>query len=134
MVRPPSHPPVRGPVVVAAGQGGGQEPAAVQRAVVEATSPAVAVASPAPLPALAIPIANQPTIVRRFTGDPSTSATELDPMPSASGTATDLPPSGAAERDSTTALLDRVDEMMARLEERILEELERRGGRFAGLF
>ena len=35
---------------------------------------------------------------------------------------------------STTALLDRVDEMMSRLEERILEELERRGGRFTGYF
>jgi len=35
---------------------------------------------------------------------------------------------------STTALLDRVDEMMSQLQERILEELERRGGRFTGYF
>jgi beta-mannanase len=38
------------------------------------------------------------------------------------------------ETMSSTALLDRVDEMMSRLEERILEELERRGGRFTGYF
>lgn len=44
----------------------------------------------------------------------------------------DAPPSGGG--DSTTILLDHVDELMTRLEERVLEELERRGGRFAGLF
>jgi hypothetical protein len=39
-----------------------------------------------------------------------------------------------ADAPNTTAVLDRVDEMMAHLEERILEELERRGGRFTGSF
>jgi hypothetical protein len=41
---------------------------------------------------------------------------------------------GATRQPSTTEVLDRVDEMMAHLEERILEELERRGGRFTGSF
>jgi hypothetical protein len=41
---------------------------------------------------------------------------------------------GGPRMPSTTEVLDRVDEMMAHLEERILEELERRGGRFTGTF
>ena len=43
-------------------------------------------------------------------------------------------PVPAREELSTSAVLDRVDEMMGQLEERILEELERRGGRFTGYF
>jgi hypothetical protein len=41
---------------------------------------------------------------------------------------------GVGQVLSTSALLDRVDEMIGQLEERILEELERRGGRFTGYF
>ncbi len=43
-------------------------------------------------------------------------------------------PSAAPALQTTTSVLDRVDAMMAQLEERILEELERRGGRFTGSF
>jgi hypothetical protein len=56
--------------------------------------------------------------------------TDAASLPPANGSA----PSSIREELSTSAVLDRVDEMMSQLEERILEELERRGGRFMGYF
>jgi hypothetical protein len=54
--------------------------------------------------------------------------------PAALATPPGRPRPSTGETLSTTALLDRVDEMMGQLQERILEELERRGGRFTGYF
>ena len=98
---------------------------AVQREV--QPSPAV----PVPLPATEA-VAGE--TVRRFTTPPAA------PPPVLATNGTDQGASGSAGTSatedalSTTALLDRVDEMMGQLEERILEELERRGGRFTGYF
>jgi hypothetical protein len=58
----------------------------------------------------------------------------LPPSATAAVATTAAPETATDDTMSSTALLDRVDEMMNQLEERILEELERRGGRFTGYF
>ena len=106
--------------------------AAVQRAIDLANPPTVAVAV-VPTPPAAN---NSEQTVRRFV---TSGGADQDPDPflPASGpnsAPTDHGTTTATNPPSTTAVLDRVDEMMAQLEERILEELERRGGRFTGSF
>jgi hypothetical protein len=79
----------------------------------------------APMPGAAPPTVTggSETVVRR-------TMTDAGSPPATNGS---VPPS-IREELSTSAVLDRVDEMMSQLEERILEELERRGGRFMGYF
>ncbi|MFN2608123.1 MAG: hypothetical protein ABR511_09540 [Acidimicrobiales bacterium] len=52
----------------------------------------------------------------------------------ASGGATNAATPTTAASPTTSEVLDRFDEMVDRLEERVLAEIERRGGRFAGMF
>ena len=79
----------------------------------------------APMPGVAPPTTTggNETVVRR-------TLTDAGSPPATNGSA----PFSPREELSTSAVLDRVDEMMSQLEERILEELERRGGRFMGYF
>jgi hypothetical protein len=108
--------------------------AAVQRSVDVATVAFVASAPATPTAAGAAGAAGSQTI-RRMTTAGGGTGTDLESTNGngngdhgghQSGRGTPMP--------STTEVLDRVDEMMAHLEERILEELERRGGRFTGTF
>ncbi|MGH9226704.1 MAG: hypothetical protein ACRD2W_23605, partial [Acidimicrobiales bacterium] len=94
-------------------------------------SPAADVATP---PAGAAPITS-PTVqrsveptVRRAETATDTSSVITPPVSTNGSTA------GTGTDGSPTALADRIDELMAELEERVLIELERRGGRFAGYF
>ena len=74
-------------------------------------------------------------MVARFVSQPPPAA-PAPPIPASLAPSPDTTRMNPVAEDelSTTALLDRVDEMMSQLEERILEELERRGGRFTGYF
>jgi hypothetical protein len=118
------------------GNGSAGNAAAVQRAIVLAGASAAAATAPPPLATSH----NGERTVRRFvipdaTSDPAPSLPTAESAPERTDRATaTATATAAADPPSTTAVLDRVDEMMAQLEERILEELERRGGRFTGTF
>lgn len=114
----------------------------VQRAVDAATAAAFVATAPTMPARPTMPAAggqNGSQTVRRMTTTGVGTGTGADVGTTSSngngnGHDRSTPPGGGPPVLSTTEVLDRVDEMMAHLEERILEELERRGGRFTGTF
>ena len=128
--RPTANLPVMGPVVVALAQGAAHDGAAYVQRAMEFVTPPTADAPTPPWPGQ-----GEPLVVQRFSSEEGSAGTDVLPVPASPPRQPAVAePSVAADTDSTTALLDRVEEMVAQIEERILEELERRGGRFAGYF
>ena len=95
---------------------------------------AVATATAGTQPALQRSV--EPTVRRATTStDPTLSSTAASTAAWSNGSAphsTNTP--NQARPETSTALADRIDELLEQLEERVLIELERRGGRFAGYF
>lgn len=107
------------------------------------SGPATTDASPATVtraPAAAVQraVAAPPLITTARPGDPSPASSPGSPGPATihrTVEATPAPPSAApGSGSSTTDALNHFDELLEMLEERIFAEIERRGGRYSGVF